>query len=105
METKERLGQQIQRHRKARGLTQNQLAEAVKIDSKSLSRLENGAFWPAVETLAGIKEALGVSWSELLDQDEESQAAAIRLRLFQLVAEAPDLDTLIQMEKRLTPSR
>ncbi|UGA38106.1 helix-turn-helix domain-containing protein [Chromobacterium haemolyticum] len=44
--------------RKRKGLSQDALAEMVGIDAKSLSRIERGAHYPAIETLERLANAM-----------------------------------------------
>ncbi|MCC7142222.1 MAG: helix-turn-helix transcriptional regulator [Candidatus Eisenbacteria bacterium] len=53
-------GKGIRTIRAARGLTQKQLASAVRVDSSFMSLLERGARAPSIGTLEAIAEALGV---------------------------------------------
>ena len=45
-------------------LSQEHLSEVVGIDSKHLSRIENGRYYPSLETLEKIIEALNVSYED-----------------------------------------
>ena len=51
-------GQAIQRIRKERGMTQEQLAEITNVASNSISRIERGLLMPALPTLIDICNAL-----------------------------------------------
>ena len=59
-------GQVIQRMRKERGMTQEQLAEKVGVDSNSISRIERGRLIPALPTLIGICNALEIGADAVL---------------------------------------
>ena len=59
-------GQVIQRIRKERGMTQEQLAEKVGIDSNSISRIERGRLIPALPTLIDICNALKIGADAVL---------------------------------------
>ena len=61
---KELLGLRIKEFRELRKLTQEHLSEVVGIDSKHLSRIENGRNYPSLETLEKIIEALNVSYED-----------------------------------------
>ncbi len=65
MALKENLGQNIQRLRKQRKITQEQLAEQVGIDPKNISRIENGNNYPTAENLTSIAKALDTEIYEL----------------------------------------
>ena len=59
-------GQVIQRIRKERGMTQEQLAEKVGIDPNSISRIERGRLIPALPTLIDICNALEIGADAVL---------------------------------------
>lgn len=59
-------GQAIQCIRKQRGMTQEQLAEAINIASNSVSRIERGLLVPALPTLIDICNALEVGADSIL---------------------------------------
>ena len=59
-------GHAIQRIRKERGLTQEQLAEMTDVASNSISRIERGLLIPALPTLIDICNALGTSADSIL---------------------------------------
>lgn len=60
------LGQHIAQKRRAQGLTQQELAERVGVESVTVSRLETGASLPSIIRLAEIADALDVSLTELV---------------------------------------
>ena len=65
MTLKQDLGHNIQKLRKERKITQEQLAEFVGIDPKNISRIEKGNNYPTSENLTLIAQALGVEIYEL----------------------------------------
>jgi transcriptional regulator with XRE-family HTH domain len=65
--TKQQLGRKIKEARKARGLSQEQLAEKIDIESKHVSRIEVGASYPSLDRLEKIALALNVSIKDLFD--------------------------------------
>jgi len=60
------LGQNINRLRTQRKLTQNLLADLATIDRRFLQRIEAGESGPTIAVLAKLKRALKCSWEELL---------------------------------------
>ena len=56
----------IQRTRKERGMTQEQLAEKTDVSSNSISRIERGQLVPALSTLIDICNALGIGADAVL---------------------------------------
>lgn len=67
---KKLLGKRIKTIRKARNLTQEQLAELVNIAPPNISYIENGKFAPSIETLQKISNALNVEPYELYKFDD-----------------------------------
>ena len=65
--TKELLGARIKEIRKARGLTQEQLAEMVDIEQKHVSRIEWGKNYPTIDRLEKIAAALNVPLISFFD--------------------------------------
>lgn len=52
------LGEKIRQIRKAKGLTQEQLAEKIGIDNKHLSRIEKGRHMPTYKILKNLSSVL-----------------------------------------------
>lgn len=61
------VGQRVGQIRREQGWTQERLAEAIGLQSISLSRLENGSRALSLSTLGRIADALEVSLGDLLD--------------------------------------
>lgn len=59
-------GQVIQRIRRERDMTQEQLGEVIGVASNSISRIERGLLIPALPTLIDICNALGISADTIL---------------------------------------
>ena len=58
-------GERLRNYRKARGLTQQELADLLGVSNKSVSRWESGSY-PDVATLGPLAHALGVTVDDLL---------------------------------------
>jgi transcriptional regulator with XRE-family HTH domain len=65
--TKELLGARIREFRKARGLTQEQLAEMIGVEPRHISRMEGGYHAPTIERLDKLSLALNVPIKDLFD--------------------------------------
>jgi len=65
MDIKNLLGARIQEIRKAAKLTQEQMAEAIGIETVSMSNIERGKYYPTAENLNKICEVLKVTPEEL----------------------------------------
>ncbi len=74
------LGERIRKARKAKGLTQIQLADIIGAKNSSISDWENNQHRPDIDMLALLSDALGVSSGWLLE--EESFASDSRIRKF-----------------------
>lgn len=64
---KKLLGERIRELRKAKGFTQEQLAELVGVEPRHISRIEGGYNSPSIERLARISEALNAPIKEFFD--------------------------------------
>lgn len=65
-----KLDEKLVRLRKEKGLTQLELAEAVKVSRQAVSKWESGGGTPSTENLRGLSELYGVSVDYLLDEEE-----------------------------------
>lgn len=76
--TKELLGARIREIRKARGLTQEQLAELVDVEQKHVSRIELGKNYPTIGRLEKMATALKVpliSFFDFLHLENDAESA------------------------------
>lgn len=71
----ELLGARIRELRKARRLTQEQLAELLGIEQKHISLIELGKSYPSLDRLMRIAEILGVPLPSLFDFAHHEQEA------------------------------
>ena len=67
MDNKKLLGKRIKELRKNRGLTQEQLAELISIETSSLSGIESGRHFPSLPTLEKISIHLNVEIKSLFE--------------------------------------
>lgn len=63
---KEKTGQLIAELRKEKGLTQKQLADALNVTDKAVSKWERGLSFPDISMLEPLSDLLGVSIMEIL---------------------------------------
>lgn len=61
------IGERIRRLRKQKGLTQEQLADKVRVTSSYIGFIEQGVRNPSINTADKIARALGTKLSELFD--------------------------------------
>ena len=90
------VGERVQLFRKRKGLSQEELAGQVGIDTKSLSRLERGAHFPSLETLEKVRLELGVELKDFFDFDQRPSAEEMRDYLIRAARDA-DYDHLMKM--------
>ena len=83
IDIKKLLGSNIKKIRKARGLTQEKLAEMVEISPPNISYIETGKFAPSIETLQKIARALNVEPYELYKFKQEVSVEDIKKELFE----------------------
>lgn len=62
----ESIGNRIAKYRKAKGLTQEELANRVGVSSQAVSKWENDASCPDISLLPQLCQTLGISSDELL---------------------------------------
>lgn len=79
------LGQKIKFFRKKRALSQEQLAEMVNMETKSLSRIESGHNYPMYENLVSISSALGVEPWQLYFTDTKKDMETMRDEIFSVL--------------------
>jgi DNA-binding XRE family transcriptional regulator len=60
------LGKNVNRLRMERGLTQDELAELAEIDRRYVQRIEAGTANPGIDVICRLRQALRVSWDDLL---------------------------------------
>jgi len=70
-----RIGRNIKQARQRAGLTQNQLAEALEVESVTVSRIETGAQLPSIERLDRIAATLGTELSILVADHAKPDSA------------------------------
>jgi transcriptional regulator with XRE-family HTH domain len=66
MRLKKVIGQNVRRLRKAKGLTQEQLAQEVGVDMRYLGSIERGEANPSISVIVCLGKALNVHPSTLL---------------------------------------
>ena len=70
------IGMAIRAQRKIADMTQEALAEAVDLQSETISRFENGQRTPSIEKLADIADVLGISITAFFEHAEGASPAA-----------------------------
>jgi transcriptional regulator with XRE-family HTH domain len=99
-DAKRLVGERVQLLRKRKGLSQEELASKIGIDTKSLSRLERGAHYPSMETLERIRTELEVQLKDFFDFDPQPSAEGMRDFIIRNALGA-DYETLTRMAEAL----
>jgi len=74
----ENIGKNIKFYRKAKGMTQDQLAEAVGFSTQSLKQIESSSNLTSLENFASICKALDIPADFLLlEEDKKFRVAAV----------------------------
>lgn len=63
-------GEKLLNMRKGRGLTQEELAQALYVSRTAVSKWESGRGYPSIDSLKGIAEYFSVTVDELLSSDD-----------------------------------
>lgn len=69
MNLKKLFGQNVQKYRKYRNLTQEKLAELIGVDVTSISSIETGKYFPSADNLTKIVDALKIQIADLFEFD------------------------------------
>lgn len=64
--TNQELGENVRKIRELKGFSQQNLADEIKVDQKTISRIEKGDLSPKFETLVAISKSLSINLSQLL---------------------------------------
>jgi len=73
MDVRQRVGLNLQRMRRARGLSQEELAHLAAIHQTYLSGVENGRRNPSIQVLQRIAEAMGADLEDLTMRSVDSR--------------------------------
>lgn len=69
--TNQELGDNIRKIRELKGFSQQNLADEIDVDQKTISRIEQGALSPRFDLVVRIAKAFGIKLSALLNFDKE----------------------------------
>lgn len=101
MSLKEQLGKNIKYYRSIRKLTQEQLADAVGIHDKNISKIENGNNFPSAETLTAIVKALNIEYYELFLFDNEIDYEQMKKEIIQALDNKKNIISLYKHLKNI----
>jgi transcriptional regulator with XRE-family HTH domain len=96
-----RIGLRVRALRRAKGLTQAELAERAGRSNEAISGLERGKYSPSLETVLAIARALDSPLAELMGEDNADSPKRARL-MGELTAAARalpdgDLETAVEL--------
>lgn len=103
MDTKRLLGSRIQKIRKAKGLSQEELAERVGLSSKYISSIERGNENPTLDTFIKLSSAMDVSIAELFNYSEDTAQSDSRKFLIDVIKKSKNdrIDVVAKVIKAL----
>ena len=84
------IGNRIRTCREALGLTQEQLAERVQVNTSYLSQIERGMKVPSLVVLQRIAAGLNTTLGELLVQDEPATPAPLEREVARMLESVPE---------------
>ncbi len=90
---KQLIGKRIRELRKARGLTQEQLAERSGLDYTTIGALERGVFNPSLKTAEKIASAMGMGVTELITLPGGKPATEKEIVVHRITGRLDKLDT------------
>lgn len=95
------IGSRIRALRKAKGLTQAQLAEALECDSAAISRYERGTTPPDSEQLLQLAATLGVSPIDILPTQSDVTRETVRKLRAKLIEKIYRVENPLLLEQLL----
>lgn len=90
MNIKKKLGSKIKEIRKSKKYTQEFVAEKMGIETKSLSNIERGLFYPTSENLEKISKILEVQPCELFDFEHHKPDEELKEEILKIIEKNPD---------------
>lgn len=86
----------IKQLRKAKGMTQEKLAERADLTAEAVTRVERGVRMPTLKTLGKIAFGLGVSPAQLVDAQEGLPVTKMSGHVAKIVSKLEDEDDAVQ---------
>jgi transcriptional regulator with XRE-family HTH domain len=83
------LGANIRHRRVALGLTQEDLADHVRVSVETVRNIEKGRKWVTTKTVSRFAKALKVSELDLFEDGDKKNWAQVATRVFQLLSKIP----------------
>lgn len=88
-DSKRLIGERIGMLRRARNLTQQELAEKVGLDTRHISRLETGKYYPSLDSLELMARVLNVELREFFEFPTVESEEEMRVALIEVANSAP----------------
>jgi len=88
-------GKRVRELRKARNLTQEQLAELVDIDTRNIIKIENAETFPRAKTLDKLIEVFQISPVEIFRMEHLEDVKILREKILNKLEKDNDLTRLI----------
>ena len=103
-----KIGAQLARIRRERGLTQAELAELIDVTTETISRLERGVSIPSLKTLEAIGNALNIRLRDIFDFEYQPKARGsafdkevAKLLAFLKTKKADDIDMCFRIIRNI----
>lgn len=97
------IGEKLRQIRQIHGISARKLAEEIKVDPSTISKIENGQALPSIELLFKICEYFKISPAEFFDNISAEMTLELQeLILFAKKLTREDLKLLKQLAKRLS---
>lgn len=95
-----KIGRFLKELRKEKNITQEQLAEKIKVSSRTVSRWETGSNMPDISLLAELAELYDVSIPEIIDGERKSENMNVEMKdTLMKAAQYATEDKHMQMKK------
>lgn len=82
---KKLIGLKIQKLRKQRNLTQETFSEMIGVEPSSLSKVENGAFFPSLSNFIKMCEVFEIEPNDLLDVEYLKDDKELEKEMFEII--------------------
>ena len=87
-------GQKLKELRQKRGMTQFELAEAVDMHEKHISRIEAGVYFPTFDNFVKIMKVLNLEWKDF-DQNNIIENNSLKNKAFKIIQRANEKELKI----------
>lgn len=91
---KKQFGQRLKELRLKSGMTQFELAEAVNLHDKHISRIESGIYFPTFDNFMKIMKTLNLEWKDF-DIDTPVENNPMKNKAYKIIQRANEKELLI----------